>query len=118
MFLVTLTQICLKFLLIIQIVTVQIATAQVAPITSGKTNYADTAISGDRGKPKNHFPFKSFTIAGCLIFYGMIANRSDITLDLNEYFKRKIWTDNPHLLTNADTYLQFAPAVMVYALSA
>ena len=107
-----------KYLLIFQIVTGQFATAQFTTVTTVETKYFDTAISGDSVKSKTRFPLKSFTVAGCLITYGIIANRSDITLDLDENFKRKIWTDNPHPLTNADTYLQFAPVVMVYGLSA
>ncbi|HVY73637.1 MAG TPA: phosphatase PAP2 family protein [Puia sp.] len=63
------------------------------------------------------FPVKSFIVPGCLIAYGFFAYHTDATLDLNEYFKEEIWTEDPHQHTHVDNYLQFAPAVAVYGLN-
>jgi hypothetical protein len=63
------------------------------------------------------FPLKSFMVPGCLIAYGWVAYHTDATLDVNEYFKEEIWTENPHPHASLDTYLQFAPAISVYGLN-
>ncbi len=85
---------------------------------SAVAQYADTSTVNKRSTVDGQFPLKSFIIPGCFIAYGWIAYHYDPALDLNEYFKEEIWDENPHVHTHIDNYLQFAPAVSVYALRA
>lgn len=61
--------------------------------------------------------FKPFIVPAAMIAYGLIAIKSPALLDVNEFFKRKFWSDNPHNAWHGDNYLQFAPAAAVYALN-
>ncbi len=61
--------------------------------------------------------YKPFIVPAAMIAYGLIAIKSPPLLNVNEYFKRKFWSDNPHNTWHGDNYLQFAPAAAVYALN-
>lgn len=51
-----------------------------------------------------------------MLGYGVISLHSNSLQNLNERVRNKIWTEHPHNLVHIDNYLQFAPAVAVYAL--
>jgi hypothetical protein len=61
---------------------------------------------------------KSLIIPGVLITYGFISLGNDGLKDMNEGVKEEVWSEHPHQLRHIDNYLQFAPAISVYALNA
>jgi membrane-associated phospholipid phosphatase len=63
------------------------------------------------------FEAKKFIIPGILIAYGFLGRHVDAFTDLSESVQKLVWVDNPHNKTTVDNYLQFAPAVAVYALN-
>jgi membrane-associated phospholipid phosphatase len=63
------------------------------------------------------FEAKKFIVPGVLIAYGFLARHTDALSDLSESVQKLVWVDNPHNKTTIDNYLQFAPAVAVYALN-
>jgi membrane-associated phospholipid phosphatase len=78
----------------------------------------DTAIkAGQFVFDERKFPVKPFILPFSLIVAGFIAERTDPSLDLNEFFQEEIWTENPHSTTTIDNYLQFAPAAAVFTLN-
>lgn len=64
------------------------------------------------------FPAKSFIIPGFMIAYGFTTLKSDGLADINEGIKEEWWTESPHKKRHIDNYLQFSPAIAVYALNA
>lgn len=78
----------------------------------------DTAVgAGQFVFDERRFPVKPFILPFSLMVAGFIAERTDPSLDLNEYFQEEIWTENPHPNTTVDNYLQFAPAAAVFTLN-
>lgn len=65
---------------------------------------------------RHFFSKKQFIVPAALIGYGVIAARTDVGLDWDEWMKRQIWDIHPHAHTKLDNYLQFAPGVMAYGL--
>jgi membrane-associated phospholipid phosphatase len=63
------------------------------------------------------FDAKKFIIPGILIGYGIAARHIDALWDLSESIQEEVWSDHSHNTTTIDNYLQFAPAVAVYALN-
>ncbi len=63
------------------------------------------------------FDAKKFIVPGAMIAYGFIARYSDPLFDLSESVQEETWDDHPHNTTTLDNYLQYAPAVAVYALN-
>ena len=61
---------------------------------------------------------KALIIPGAMIAYGVISLESDALQELDYKFKEEIWTENQHNTIKIDNYLQYAPAVSVYALNA
>jgi hypothetical protein len=61
---------------------------------------------------------RSLIIPGVLITYGFISLGNDGLKDLNEEVKEEVWSEHPHQLRHFDNFLQFAPAISVYALNA
>lgn len=61
---------------------------------------------------------RSFFIPAALIVYGFISLGSDGLKDINEEVQEDAWTEHPHKYQHIDNFLQFAPAISVYALSA
>jgi PAP2 superfamily len=61
---------------------------------------------------------KSFIIPLSLIAYSFISIENEGLENLNYEFKEDIWTDHPHKKLHIDNWLQFAPAISVYALNA
>jgi PAP2 superfamily len=61
---------------------------------------------------------RSFIIPGALIVYGFISLGSDGLKDINEEVQEDAWTEHPHKYIHIDNFLQFAPALSVYALNA
>jgi hypothetical protein len=67
---------------------------------------------------KNRLQFKLLIIPTAMIAYGAFTMGSHTKNNINGKIQNSIWTNNPHKLNHADTYLMFAPAVSVYALNA
>ncbi len=67
---------------------------------------------------KKPFPVQSFIVPAAMIAYGAVAIHSGTLRQWNGDMKEQIWEDNPHKHVSVDNYLQFAPAVAVYALNA
>ncbi len=61
---------------------------------------------------------KSLILPAALITYGFVSLENDMLLQLDNQIKEDIWTENPHKSIKIDNYLQYAPAVAVYALNA
>ncbi|MBS1563536.1 MAG: phosphatase PAP2 family protein, partial [Bacteroidetes bacterium] len=82
--------------------------------------HADTAyqkIDWQRPPAKNIFPARKALLPASLIVYGALAVKMDMLQDVNEKVKEELWTEHPHALFHADNYLQWSPAVAVYALN-
>lgn len=71
----------------------------------------------EKEHPLNAGLLHSLILPAGLIAYGFIAAKTDPLLDLSESIKQEIWDDHPHPLAHVDNYLQYAPAVAVYALN-
>jgi membrane-associated phospholipid phosphatase len=63
------------------------------------------------------FNAKKFIGPGILIVYGWVATKSDALFSVSKSVQQYVWVDHPHNTTKFDDYLQFAPAVAVYALN-
>jgi hypothetical protein len=63
------------------------------------------------------FDAKKFIVPGVMIAYGFAALHLDPLTDFSEGIQEETWDDHPHNKTTIDNYLQFAPAVAVYALN-
>ena len=63
------------------------------------------------------FNAKKFIGPGILIVYGYAATKSDALFNLSKSVPQYVWVDHPHNTTKIDNYLQWAPAVAVYALN-
>lgn len=72
----------------------------------------------DTAALKKPFPVESFVLPATMIAYGFVSLKSDLLQDINEQTQEEIWDDHPHHRVNIDNYLQFGPAVAVYALNA
>ena len=64
------------------------------------------------------FPVRSFVLPATMIAYGFVSLKTDLLQDIDEQTQEEIWDDHPHHRVNIDNYLQFGPAVAVYALNA
>jgi membrane-associated phospholipid phosphatase len=78
--------------------------------------YRDSVVVYPPGCYQKFEP-KKFIIPGILIAYGFMARHVDAFTDLSESIQKFVWVDHPHNKTTVDNYLQFAPAVAVYALN-
>jgi membrane-associated phospholipid phosphatase len=63
------------------------------------------------------FDAKKFIFPAVLITYGFAALHIEALTDISEEINEQTWYDHPHNTTTIDNYLQFAPAVAVYALN-
>ena len=63
------------------------------------------------------FDAKKFIVPAAMIAYGFAALHIDGLTDISEKIQEETWDDHPHDKTTIDNYLQFAPAVAVYALN-
>ena len=63
------------------------------------------------------FDAKKFIAPAAMIAYGFAALHIDGLTDFSEKIQEETWVDHPHDKTTIDNYLQFAPAVAVYALN-
>jgi PAP2 superfamily len=68
--------------------------------------------------PDRRQRIRSLILPGALLTYGLISLGSDGLKDLDEEVKEEVWSEHPHRITNADNFLQYAPAISVYALNA
>lgn len=66
---------------------------------------------------KNTVQLKSFILPAALVTYGAITLGNHSVNSLNAKIQDEIWVDKSHSLKHIDTYLQFAPALSVYALN-
>ncbi len=66
---------------------------------------------------KPAFSVGIFVLPAAMIGYGILAQNFGAAVDLNKSIQRIIWTDHPHARTRIDSYLQWTPAVAVYALN-
>jgi membrane-associated phospholipid phosphatase len=62
------------------------------------------------------FNVTKFIGPAALITYGYVATKSDALFNFSKSVQQYVWVDHPHNTTTIDNYLQFAPAVAVYAL--
>jgi PAP2 superfamily len=67
---------------------------------------------------KNAFPYKSLVLPSSMIVYGILALNTDAFKDINETVKEEVYTERQPGKTHIDNYLQYSPAVAVYALNA
>jgi len=88
------------------------------PDTLGKINNPFIAVSKKSTDNNYKPPVKAFIIPAAFVTVGFIAlGKNDINkLSLNT--KSELQEDNPKFASKADNYLQYAPAVTVYALNA
>jgi hypothetical protein len=63
------------------------------------------------------FDANKFIVPATMIAYGFAALHIDPLTDISEGVQEETWDDHPHNTTTIDNYLQFAPAVAVYALN-
>jgi len=63
------------------------------------------------------FNVKKFIGPAILITYGWVATKSEALFNVSKSVQQYVWVDHPHNTTKLDDYLQFAPAVAVYALN-
>jgi len=63
------------------------------------------------------FPFKSMILPGAMIAYGFTTLNIHGLKEINQKVREEIWIDDPHSKVSIDNYLQFVPAVAVYALN-
>ncbi len=63
------------------------------------------------------FDVKKFIGPAVLITYGYVATKSEALFNVSKSVQKYVWVDHPHNTTTIDNYLQFAPAVAVYALN-
>jgi membrane-associated phospholipid phosphatase len=61
---------------------------------------------------------KSLILPGALITYGFATLASNGLKNVNQQIKNEVWAEKTHKQQHLDTYLQFGPAVSVYALNA
>jgi len=63
------------------------------------------------------FNAKKFIGPAILIAYGYAATKSDALFSISKSVQQYVWVQHPHQTTQIDNYLQWAPAVAVYALN-
>ncbi|HTE30610.1 MAG TPA: hypothetical protein VK666_09585, partial [Chryseolinea sp.] len=63
------------------------------------------------------FDANKFVVPATMIAYGFAALHLDPLTDVSEGVHEETWDDHAHKTTTIDNYLQFAPAVAVYALN-
>ena len=61
---------------------------------------------------------KSLMVPAALVTYGFVSLGNERLKDLNQKIKEEVWSDHPHQLWHADNFLEWAPAISVYALNA
>jgi len=66
---------------------------------------------------KRFFPYKSYLFPAALVAYGIVSLHTDALQDVNETVKQEIFTEHNPRKTTLDNYLQYSPAVAVYALN-
>lgn len=103
-----------------------------AVIITANAQYADSTVTliqlSDSTVPKKikwvtptpiqRLSTKSLIIPVAMMTYGLTTLGNNGHKGINEEFNEEVWTEHPHKLNHMDTYLQFAPAVSVYALNA
>jgi len=57
-------------------------------------------------------------VPGAMLTYGFVALENHTLQDFNHSTKAELLEDNPHFSTRIDNYLQWSPAIAVYALNA
>lgn len=57
-------------------------------------------------------------IPGAMLTYGFVALENHTLRDFNYSTKKELQEDHPHFSTTVDNYLQWSPAIAVYALNA
>jgi PAP2 superfamily len=67
---------------------------------------------------KRIFPYRSYLLPATLVVYGILSLHTDALQDVNETIKEEVYTERLPHKTQLDNYLQYAPAVAVYALNA
>ena len=80
----------------------------------------DTSIATNKWNTvtkKRNAGYKTFLVPGILIAYGAASLESKGLRNFNTEIKQEIWLENPHKKTTIDNYLQYSPAVAVYALN-
>jgi hypothetical protein len=81
---------------------------------TGKKSVSPKTLSS----PQKIFNRNHFIIPAGLIVYGAIAVKNDGLRDLDKNTQEEIWDDHTHKRVKIDNYLQFTPALLVYALNA
>ncbi len=52
-----------------------------------------------------------------MVAYGFISLNNDVLRDIDKGTQEEVWQDHPHRQVKIDNYLQFSPAILVYALN-
>ncbi|CAN5768522.1 hypothetical protein BH11BAC4_BH11BAC4_15190 [soil metagenome] len=103
---------CFPFLLNAQFTDSSTAGKKFIDTTTGNSFHA----SGIRQKPKQ-ISATTFIVPAGLITYGFIALGKNDFGKINTNVKSELLEDHPAFITKIDNYLQYAPAVAVYALN-
>jgi membrane-associated phospholipid phosphatase len=84
--------------------------------TIQRDHYKDSVWTYTPGCYKKFNPYV-FVGPAVLIGYGAAATKSSTLFDFSKSMRQHIWVDHPHNKTKVDNYLQWLPAVTVYALN-
>jgi hypothetical protein len=89
------------------------------PVGKGATANGVKVFSNDtlnkKADTKPHL--RSLIVPGVFITYGLVSLGYDKLRDFDKEVKEEIWSEHAHGFQHVDNYLQFAPAVAVYALN-
>lgn len=113
----------IQTLIILMIITLNLnqVNAQYTDTSTNHTLTTDTSLHAAslqlplKEQKKRHNSFLAPAILG---IYGFAALELSGLKNVNTGIKEYIWEDNPHNETTIDNYLQFSPAIAVYALNA
>jgi PAP2 superfamily len=97
-------------------------TAQYTDTTSKASLIKDSlpipSVNWNMPPAKRIFPYKSYLLPATLVVYGVVSLHTDALKDVNETVKEEVYTERQPNKIHLDNYLQYAPAVAVYALNA
>lgn len=77
-----------------------------------------TVTERDHKENKKAFSTCSYIVPAAFIVYGVLSIHTDAFADVNETIKEEVYTERQPRKVTIDNYLQYSPAVAVYALNA
>ncbi|MDX2047767.1 MAG: phosphatase PAP2 family protein [Chitinophagaceae bacterium] len=66
---------------------------------------------------KNALPVKSLILPAAMISFGAISLNNKGLKTINHKIREELWIEEPHKKAGVDNFLQFSPAIAVYALN-